>query len=73
MLNRFDFKILLNLWFCFNFAMILAFNPSDVLKLLAEGKILDWKREVKCGYFHFHFHMILRDFSKTYQQLGVLE
>lgn len=53
--------------------MILAFNPSDVLKLLAEGKILDWKREVKCGYFHFHFHMILRDFSKTYQQLGVFE
>lgn len=38
MLNRFNFKIILNLWFCFNFAMILAFNPSDSLKCSPEEK-----------------------------------
>lgn len=38
MLNRFNFKIILNLWFYFNFARILAFNPSDTLNCSPKEK-----------------------------------
>lgn len=73
MLNRFNFKIILNLWFCFNFAMILlAFNPSDILNSLPKEKACMEKNELKCGPFIFT-RCSVKDFSKTYQEFGILE